>query len=233
MRFNRRPLKFAGTIEAPSDDLIRNTLGLVGASAEDAARYGGDVTRAALSAMNLRNDRKYVVVDVKVHMLMPGMSPAIPGWHTDGVPRSSDGNPRGDQAPDLQAQEEIDACARATHYHLLTTGLGCLTEFFVIPAVELTLPMGTAKLYSAMTEQVEALRERMKPRYGPTSVVIAPSCGVVEWDWWNIHRGVIATKREWRYLIRVTETDFLAPTRDLRDVIRTQQQVYAPLTFGW
>lgn len=32
------------------------------------------------------------VVDVKVHMLMPGQWPCIPNWHRDFVPRDEDGN---------------------------------------------------------------------------------------------------------------------------------------------
>ncbi|MFP8823477.1 hypothetical protein, partial [Enterobacter cloacae] len=73
--------------EKPSQDDIKNTQGLWNASFDDAFRFGGDVTRAALQAINLRGDKKHIVVDVKTHMLMPGMIPAIPGWHTDGVPR--------------------------------------------------------------------------------------------------------------------------------------------------
>lgn len=32
------------------------------------------------------------VVDVKVHMLMPGQYPCIPNWHGDFIPRDGDGN---------------------------------------------------------------------------------------------------------------------------------------------
>lgn len=235
MRFNRRPLVIGHAIEAPSDDLLRNTLGLVNASPEDAVRYGGDVTRAALGAMNLKNDRRYIVVDVKVHMLMPGFCPAIPGWHTDSVPRAADGNPQGPMAPDLALQEQIDASGRATHFHLLTTGSGCLTEFFTLRNAEIEIPPSASAttLYAAMTKQVAERRKTGSATWASQQFLTTPSCTVIEWDWWDIHRGVTATKREWRYLIRVTETDFLPPDKDLRRVIRTQQQVYAPQEFSW
>lgn len=81
-----------------------------------------------------------------------------------------------------------------------------------------------------MSKAVNALIDRAP---GGDWTIRAPSCQVVEFDWWDIHQGVVATKKEWRYLIRVMETDFCEPERDLRNVIRTQQQVYAPIDFGW
>ena len=75
-----------------------------------------------------------------------------------------------------------------------------------------------------MNREIEA---RKLPR------VVVPSCRVLEFDWWDIHRGVEATAHEWRYFIRVAETDVAEPERDLRKVIRTQHQVYAPKDFGW
>lgn len=56
---------------------------------------------------------------------------------------------------------------------------------------------------------------------------------VYEFAWWDLHRGMAASKDMWRYFIRVMETDHLAPKTDLRSVIRTQQQVYVPLEYGW
>lgn len=88
--FNRAAPKIGNSIPEPSQELIEASLNLRQASLEDAARYGGAITREALGAMNLRGDRKYVIVDTKIHLLMPGWVPAIPGWHTDGVPRGEE-----------------------------------------------------------------------------------------------------------------------------------------------
>jgi hypothetical protein len=60
-----------------------------------------------------------------------------------------------------------------------------------------------------------------------------PSCTAVKWDWWDLHTAQPAKAHEWRFLIRVTETDLHEPKTDLRDIIRTQQQVYLPSNFGW
>lgn len=225
--FNQTPIVVGNRIDQPSEELVKNSLGLWNASAEDALRYGGDITRAAMSAMNIRNDRKNVVVDVKVHMLMKGWCPAIPGWHTDGVPRNVDGSPVGGH-PLLTLQR--DGNLRPPRYHLLVTGSHCLTEF-ISTRYETTIAYETAtsaQLYEVLTREVnDRLSRGYEERFTP------PSCTVTEWDWWQIHQGTIATGREWRYLIRVTETDYLTPERDLRNVLRTQQNVYVPKEFGW
>lgn len=221
--FSRNPLVYGKSLLfTPSTLDIKSTPGLWTASVDDALRYGGDLTRAAISAINIRGDRKYVVVDVKVHMLMPGFAPAILGYHTDGVPRGPERNPASKHDPDILAQE--DPTLRSPRYHLLVTGTGCLTKFVQNP-IELEVPdEPDPSLYKLITQQVR--------RINPHTVSI-PSCQVVEWDWWNIHTGVLAQKHEWRYLIRVTETDFIQPQSDLREILRTQQQVYVPAEFGW
>jgi hypothetical protein len=211
--FNRNPLPVGGRIEQPSDREIQDTPGLFNATLDDALMFGGDLTRVALSAMNLRGDRKYAIVDTKIHMLMPGMWPAIPGWHTDVVPRP-------DGAPRLDLQNELSA----PRFHLLVTGTGCLTDFVIQPtSIEVPDDLGS-DLYEHITKEVK----RIDP---PIHEIV--SCRSVEWDWWDLHRAKAAQKREWRYLIRVTETDHRPPKTDLRDVLRTQQQVYVHEAFGW
>ena len=215
--FNRNPLQYGEIIEQPSKELVKNTIGLFRASMEDAIKFGGDLTREALQKIKLKNNRKYVVVDTKISMLMPQFIPAILGWHTDGVPR-----PQKDK-PDIRLQEG----AEGNIYHLIVTGEGCLTEFMNKP-ITLELPdEPTPDLYKTVDKQLEAL-----PNIKDLVTTI-PSCQVLTWDWWTIHRAVPATKHEWRFLIRVAETNTITPTKDLRDALRTQQQVYIPVHFGW
>lgn len=220
--FSRNPLIYGKTISPPTTLDIKSSVGLWNASLEDALRYGGDLTRAALGAITLRHDRQYIVVDVKVHMLMPRFMPAIPSFHTDGVPRGKDLNPASKGDPDILAQE--NPSLRSPRYHLLVTGEGCLTQFVDEP-IALEVPDSpTPDLYTLVNRQVKEKQPRL---------VSVPSCQVVEWDWWNLHSAVPASKHEWRYLVRVTETDFIHPQADLREVIRNQQQVYVPQDFGW
>lgn len=222
--FNRNPLVIGKSMEQPDSNEIKSTFGLWNASLDDAIKFGGNVTRQALQAINLRHDRKNIIVDTKIHMLMPGFSPAILGYHNDGSPRDQNKNPQGKSVPSLQDQENEE---RYNRYHIIVTGSGCLTQFLPEP-LELDLKDKDYSLYAEMSNKVQSLVKENK-----INLFEIPSCQTVEFDWWNIHTGVIATKHEWRYLIRVCESDFYEPQKDLRKVIRMQSQVYSPANFGW
>jgi hypothetical protein len=220
--FNRNPIVIGKSIEQPSQDLIKATPSLFNASLDDAIKYGGPLTREAIGAMDLKFDRKYIIVDTKVHMLMPNMIPAIPNWHTDGVPRDAN------RMPDLFAQDE----KTDSRFHLLVTGEGCLTEFINEKGpISLDVPADNSKaLYSMVNEQT---RELVTNPDSPYSTMRVPSCTATMFDWFTLHRGCKATMNEWRFLIRVTETDHRPPKTNLRDIIRTQTQVYTESNFGW
>ena len=224
MKFNRGEVQFGNKIEKPSQDDIKNTQGLWNASFDDAFRFGGDVTRAALQAMNLRGDKKHIVVDVKTHMLMPGMIPAIPGWHTDGVPRGGKTLSPASGAPHIHMQIGADS----PRYHLLVVGGDCPTKFIASRNVNLVTE-NLPNLYAGISTQVCEMDNK-----GLLDTYDAPDGQVVEWDWWELHTAQQARAPGWRYLIRVTETDYLEPQKDLRLVLRNQQQVYLPTEkFGW
>lgn len=224
MKFNRGEVQFGNKIEKPSQDDIKNTQGLWNASFDDAFRFGGDVTRAALQAMNIRGDKKHIVVDVKTHMLMPGMIPAIPGWHTDGVPRGGKSLSPASGAPHIHMQEGTES----PRYHLLVVGGDCPTKFIASRNINLVTE-NLPNLYAGISSQVCEMDDK-----GLLDTYDAPDGQVVEWDWWELHTAQQARAPGWRYLIRVTETDYLEPQKDLRLVLRNQQQVYLPTEkFGW
>lgn len=223
--FNRNHPILGKTIEQPSQELIKNTLGLHNASLDDALKYGGELTRAAIGAMDLTFRKKNIIVDTKIHMLLPGMCPAIPGWHSDGVPRGNTLDPTAKQEPNIHAQEEMDSPI----FHLLVTGESCLTEFINERGFELEVPQEPdSKLYQMVSQQVND-----KLKSGELTKYEAPSCTSVMWDWWELHTGIPAKFHEWRFLIRVTESDIQEPKTDLREIIRTQQQGYMTMEFGW
>lgn len=235
--FNRTAVTEGASIEDPSQDLIEGTPNLRQVSLEDAVRYGGSITRAALGAMKFKGDRNNIVVDTKVHFLMPGFIPAVPGWHTDGVPRGDSLNPGGSGAPRIDAQIENVMCdITPPRYHLLVTGTHCPTRFLNMPMM-LDVTQGRG-LYEDMSKEVNRrIAEYKEAR--PANVAdnwlfldTKPST-VYEWDWWNIHTAQQATARGWRYLIRVTETDHITTRTNPADFIRTQNQVYVPTEFGW
>ena len=226
MLFNRNPFVLGDSIQDPSQDAIENSLNLRQVSLEDAARYGGSITRNALGVMKFKGDRSNIIVDTKVHFLMPGMAPSIPGWHTDGVPRGSELNPSSTGQPVVSAMESGEVSE--PHYHLLVTGTHCPTAFADRPFEFAVDDSMGRDLYKAMTEHVEAMIEA-----GDMNVVYTPASRVLEWDWWTVHSATMATGRGWRYLIRVTETDHITPRTNPGDFIRTQNNVYVPTEYGW
>lgn len=234
VRFNRNRPVTGNRIDTPSQELIENTPTLARCSIEDAAVYGGTLTREALGAMQLRGDRRYIVVDTKVHHLLPGFIPSIPGWHTDGVPRGDSMSPIAHGAPNLRMQVEAGE-EDAPRYHLLVTGEHCPTQFFTRPITfDVDLDTIGTDLYQRMTVQVNDAIEHLKfaDKHYPCTWD-TPENTVVEWDWWNIHRAQQATGRGWRFLIRVTETDHIEPRRSPNEFLRRQNMVYAPAEFGW
>jgi len=232
------------TIEQPSQEIVKNTIGLWQADLDTAVRYGGDLTRQAISAMNIRGDKKYVLVDTKVHMLMPGQCPAIPGWHTDGAPRlkhvgkveaKENGaySPLGQGPPNLEVQKEWEEKGDTPRFHLLVTGEGCLTQFL---ARHCSMHFHDYEmnhdLYKGITKRIN-LTLKVNPTVWRT--IESPTCTALEWGWWHLHSAKIATKREFRFLIRITESNYHAPKphSQLNEILRTQQMVYTPLEFGW
>lgn len=220
--FNEKQPLAGGSMPTPSQDAIENSLNLRQVSLEDAVRYGGSITRNALGLLNLHGDRKNIVVDTKVHFLMKGMCPAIPGWHNDGVPRLDN------NSGEAVLSGMMDGSFTEPRYHLLVTGTICPTRFLLDPIgfedYEL-LDGGAGNLYTNMSDIVES---DYRGEYLDTEDSV-----MYEWGWKNIHTAQVANARGWRYLIRVTETDYIEPRTNPADFIRTQNNVYTPTNFGW
>jgi hypothetical protein len=229
-RFNRTALIDQRTLNdldpvKVEQEAIKNTPGLLRASLKDAALYGGPVVQQCLSTLQLAGNRKYITVDVKTHMLMQGMIPAIPGWHTDGVPRQETGEPFGPLAPDLKRQEDfISPC-----YHLMYVGCDAPTVFVTDLDVSLNVPDGPdPELYAQVTKEMNNCL-----RVGAIKTAELPEGVWWTWDWWQLHSAQPSREAGWHCLIRVTESDYLPPLTDLRDIIRTQQQAYIQGEYGW
>lgn len=224
--FNRGKFEIGKSMKQPTQLEIQNTPTIIGATLEQARRLGGKVVNNALDLMKF-DLSKNIIVDVKVHMLMKGMSPAIPGWHTDGVPRGVEQNPLSKGKPFMDYQE-----GKKPHkFHLFVTGNNCLTEFIKDRNLALEVPdEPDTDLYKAVSKQVNKLK-----REGKIETFDIPSCTVVTWDWWELHTGKPTSGFEWRVLIRVTETEdehynFIKEDKEL---YRLHNNVYIPVEFGW
>ena len=172
--------------------------------------------RDILYAAPIQHDKKYITVDTKVHMLMPGWIPSIPGWHTDGVPRGLLNDPAGYGKPNLAAQ----LTESSPRFHTYIFGAESLPSF-ITEQVELDFDE-SANLYEQMNIQINKTSLKC---------IEHPLDQWLSWDWWNIHTANPAINRGWRLLIRVTESDVVKPRTS--NYIRTQNQVYIPNNFGW
>ncbi len=106
---------------------------LTSATPEVVREHGGPlanmITDRVLRIRGIPEDL-HPVIDVRVHRLMKGMYPAIPGWHCDGVPRK-DYHSQPDYA-DLKRGVGHFTCILASH-----SGLS-QTEFYSGPDFEMS-----------------------------------------------------------------------------------------------
>lgn len=186
--------------------------------------HGDRLTREFIQAADrIWGNLDGCIVDSRHHMLMPGMVPCIPGWHTDDAPR--DPNRWGGQPNIFDPEYETQ--------HLLCVidaGTGSLTEFLrgEVWAPELTLEamrLDGKNFYKSMDGFIEVGAtaqncERVHPLSGD----------VVEFDVHSWHRGVPAKARGFRFFIRITRNS----RHKVENEIRSNAQVYITDTsYGW
>lgn len=200
---------------------IEGTPNLSRASLQNALLFGGPVVKWLLECCPLVGDRPYTIVDTKVTLLLPGFIPAIPGWHTDGVPRGFWKDPYDSGIPSMSAQVEATEQGEYPRFHTVIVGNPCLTEFVDV-AVNLDLR------HSEDTDLYKEVSLLINEGNYPTRS--QPLGQWISWSWWNIHRAIPATQRGWRLQMRVAE--MYRPPLD-SGFIRGQSQVYVPEEFGW
>lgn len=201
----------------PSDypqEVIKNEPMFFNASLDFAYEHGGEITRDFI--LNLPNDWYYdfPVVDSRVHMLMPGWFPCIPGYHHDDVPRNtSNGQPNYDN-PEYYSQ----------HLMGLVNGEICPTVFAL---GEHSLPKAEGIIYKNWHPLVE---QQIKD--GTLSEYEALSGKYIQFDWQSMHTGQRAKGNGWRWFIRLSRnTERQAYTTD---ELRRQVQVYLEFPMeGW
>jgi hypothetical protein len=199
-----------------SDTDVKNEPMLFNASLSYAYERGGPLTRAFLQNLPTvwSDASEEIVVDSRVHMLMPGWYPCIPGWHHDDVPRST---PNGQ--PNYRTPEY-----RSVHLMGLVHGDICPTEFAV---GNMSLPLVETDIYATWHPFVEKYIEQ-----GQVSRYKAPSGMYIEFDADAMHRGTSAVLSGWRWFIRLSR--FTDRIHRITNEQRQQVQVYLPaVNAGW
>lgn len=87
MKFNSQIQNLNKFAENVSNDWIKNEPMFFNSSLEFAMEQGKDITRSFIHNLPQEWRDSDCVFDSRVHMLMPGWYPAIPGYHHDDVPR--------------------------------------------------------------------------------------------------------------------------------------------------
>ena len=169
-------------------------------------RLGGPLYRRILDAMPIKGDRAYVTIDSRVHMMMPGWWPCIPGWHCDDFYRF----PKAPYQPDLRAIAQVDRL-KCIH-HMMMWGTAP-TEFVALPFELPPEVHDSPKLYKTCNRLIESAN--------PETFFVKQG-EIVTFGSLDFHRGTQATQSGWRLFVRATESDIYGPINE----IRTQTQVY-------
>lgn len=211
MIFNEH-VKYVGFLQYRGD--TRQIKQLFRASPEFAIKKGGFIYEKLIKLLPFKG-LKYISIDSRVHMLMKGMYPCIPGWHCDDFWR-----PDNDQ-PDLE-----NVPTNMTHWSV-NIGTCSNTEFIDGP-IELPSPTELWEVYPndrPLYSYYNEIIENKKPKINSTW-----SGEIYQFDGRVFHRGTPAKYNGWRAFIRVTESDHYEPKNE----IRTQTQVYLTEPFlGW
>lgn len=196
-------------------EVVKNEPMLFNCDAGAAYDLGGPITRAFLDDMPETWKKSDIVVDSRVHMLMPGWLPCIGGWHHDDVPRAGEHD-----QPDYE-----NASYRSEHLMGLVNGDICPTQF-AIGDFDLALPAPNEVIYAVWHPIVETMVAN-----GSVKSVFAQSGRYIQFDDRAMHQGTKAQANGWRWFIRVSRnTDrVLRCTNELR----RQVQVYLDITKGW
>jgi len=197
-------------------DVVKKEPMFFNSSLAFAYEHGGPITREFLARLDPVWHDEPAVLDSRVHMLMPGWYPAIPGWHHDDVPR-----PNQSKAAHFGAAGQPDYVTPAYHSLHMLALVGApvsITEFAIgnltLPAVyegEITYGKWSPKVEEAI---VQRRLSRWTPRMGD----------MVSFDAHSFHRSVPSIGSGWRWFCRVSRNTLRTDT--ITNELRTQVQVY-------
>lgn len=194
---------------------VKNEPMLFNCDLEHAKKLGGPITNAVLEVLPSEWEKVPVVIDSRVHMLMPGWYPCIPGWHHDDVPRTRD-----DGQPNYGPGQ-----FRSQHILCLINGDICPTAF-ASGSMDFEIPPPGSVIYGDLHPVVENATKT-----GKLNLTSVPSNRLVQFDDRSWHTGTKAIKNGWRFFIRISR--YFDPNQNpvqrgnaRTNEIRRQVQVY-------
>lgn len=208
----------------PDKGSIKNEPMLFNCDLLFAHRQGGDITDSFIDSLPPEWRGNDVVIDTRVHMLMPGWYPAIPGYHHDDVPRAMD-IPAGKHFG-MAGQPNYDNPSYHSEHILALVNADIAPTEFALGEIELP-----------KVEQGIVYREwdkivRHKISNDELKIVNAPDCQLVHFDCHTLHTAVPAVKDGWRWFARVSKNT--ERVNKITNEIRSQVQVYLEYPMqGW
>jgi hypothetical protein len=203
-------MNIGAVLPAADEHTVKTEPMLHRASRNFAKKNGGPLTRQFIKALPWTDE---ILIDSRVHMLMPGMWPCIPGWHHDDVPRSREDGQPNYVTPEYKSE------------HCMALWGDCSLTEFAVGRADFAIPDVGEKIYKKWDKKVEYLCN-----VGRLTRQRAPDRQLVFFDWLSWHRGMPTTKKGFRFFIRATRKSRL----EARNEIRYNANVYMPvLTEGW
>lgn len=207
-----------------SNDQIKNEPMFFNTDIKFAFEHGGDITKSFID--NLPDDwlTSETVFDSRVHMLMPGWYPAIPGWHHDDVPRAE--IPTGQHFITAGQPDYDNPRYKAEHILGLVNADVCPTEFAIGSCRMGQVPDGELIYRQWHTEVEDLLSLKI------LELQKAEDRTLYQFDWQTFHSGQQAALHGWRWFGRISRnTD---RTKKITNEIRKQVQVYLEFPMeGW
>lgn len=214
-----------------SQEEIKNETMLFSADYEFARKNGDGLTHLFLDNLPEDFKKSKLVIDTRVHMLMPGWYPCIPGWHHDDIPRKGRfGQPN-----------YIDPEYYSEHILMVVNSSVAPTEFLTGNVV-LKLPSPEEVIYNVWNKEINLRLNSNPPEDWKVTPVEDSTLYVFNWE--TFHRGTVTVKNGWRFFIRASryfkdkyksvEDHERFQRRTSKNQIRRQVQIYmSELEAGW
>lgn len=207
-----------------SNDVIKNERMFFNCDLEFAFRKGGPITKDFI--LELPNEwlDSDCVFDSRVHMLMPGWYPAIPGFHHDDVQRPP--IPVGQHFLTAGQPDYDNPRYLSEHIIGLVNADVCPTNFALGTSTFSEVPEGETIYRQWHPEVVQKLKD------GELTSFSAPDRTLVEFDWQTWHTGTKCVSNGWRWFGRVSRKTDRA--QNVTNEIRVNAQVYLEFPMeGW
>jgi hypothetical protein len=223
-KFNSQ-FKTVGTFGENCDNkLIKNEPMFFNSDFYFAYKMGGDITRSFLDSLPEYWKEEPLVFDSRVHMLMPGWYPAIPGWHHDDVPRPK--IPTGQHFITAGQPDYDNPIYRSEHILGLINAEVCPTHF-AIGECEMPPIPENGLIYRTWHKEVERLISE-----GKLKLEVSESNKLYYFDCDTFHTGTKSVSNGWRWFGRVSKNTHR--TNEITNEIRVNAQVYLEFPMeGW